>query len=97
VGDMVKNLAFWTVLVASLIVAYLGLMAPAYRMPIHYGAIITRSIPLAIAWAFIFVFCVWRYKKLGLWLLVGAPMALYWPIWLLSNHLPSCYYTGNCV
>jgi hypothetical protein len=32
-----------------------------------------------------------------LWILVGAPMALYWPIWLLFHHFPSCYYSGNCI
>jgi len=58
---------------------------------------ITRSIPFATAWAAILAFCLWRYKKRGLWLLLGVPMALDWPIWLLLNHFPSCYYLGDCV
>jgi hypothetical protein len=57
---------------------------------------ISKGIPLAIIWAAILAFCVWRYKKRGLWLLMGAPLALYWPIWRLLHHLPSCYYSGNC-
>jgi hypothetical protein len=81
---------------ASLVVAYLGRMAPSHQMPLDYHAMISRSIPFAVAWAAILARCIWRYKKRGFWLLVGAPMALYWPIWLLLNHFPACYYLGNC-
>jgi len=66
-------------------------------MPLDYDAMISKSVPLAAAWAAILVFCLWRYRKRGLWLVVGAPMALYWPIWLLFNHFPDCYYLHNCV
>jgi len=94
---MTENQRFWIALMASLVVAYLGGSAPNYRMPLDYGAMISRSIPFAIAWAVILAFGPWSYKKRGLWLLVGAPMALYWPIWLLFNHFPPCYYLRNCV
>jgi len=93
---MSENQRYWIALIASLVVAYLGWMAPAHQRPLDYDAMISRSIPFAIAWVVILVFCLWRYKKRGSWLLVGAPMALYWPIWLLFNHFPSCYYLGNC-
>ncbi len=93
---MNENQKYWIALIASLVVAYLGSKAPSYRMPLDYDAMISRSIPFAIAWAVILAFCLWRYKKRGLWLLVGAPMALYWPIWLLFNHFPRCYYLHNC-
>jgi hypothetical protein len=66
-------------------------------MPLDYGTMISKSIPFAIAWVFVLAFSLRRYKKRGLWLLVGAPMALYWPIWLLFNDFPPCYYIGNCV
>jgi FtsH-binding integral membrane protein len=75
---MTENQRYGIALAGSLVFAYLGSKAPSYRMPIDYAAIISRSIPFAIAWAVIFVFCLWRYKKRGLWLLVGAPFALYW-------------------
>ena len=94
---MTENQRFWVALMASLIVAYLGGSAPSGRMPLDYGAMLSRSIPFAIAWAVILAFCLWRYKKRGLWLLVGTPMALYWAIWLLFNHFPGCYYLHNCV
>ena len=94
---MTENKKYWIALTASLVFAYLGITAPSYSMPLDYDAMISRSIPFAIAWAVILGFCLWRYKKRGLWLLVGAPMALCWPIWLLFNHFPPCYYSHNCV
>ena len=94
---MTENKKYWIALTASLVFAYLGSKAPSYRMPLDYDAMISRSIPFAIAWAVILAFCLWRYEKRGLWLLVGAPIALYWPIRLLFNHLPPCYYLHNCV
>ncbi len=66
-------------------------------MPLDYDAMIWSSVPFSTAWAIVVVISLWRYEKRGLWLLLGAPMALYWPIWLLFNHFPSCYYSHNCV
>jgi len=94
---MTEDREYWIALVLSLIVAYMGWHAPNYRMPLDYGAMTSRSVPFAIAWVMVLIFCLWRYKKRGLWLLLGTPMALYWPIWLLFNHFPSCYYLHNCV
>jgi hypothetical protein len=89
--------SFWIVLAASLVVAYMGWAAPQRQMPLDYDFMIFRSIPFAILWGMILTFSVWRYKKRGLWVLVGTPMALYWPIWLLFNQFPQCYYLHNCV
>lgn len=94
---MTENQGYWIAFAASLVSAYLGWQSPSYRMPIDYDAMISRSVPLAILWALILLLCFWRYKKRGLWLLIGAPMALYWPIWLLLNRFPPCYYSHNCV
>jgi len=93
---MTTNQRYWLTLVASLVIACLGWSAPS-RMPLDYDAMISRSLPLALAWAMISAFCVWHFKKRGFWSLVGAPMALYWPIWLLFNHFPPCYYLHNCL
>jgi hypothetical protein len=94
--SMTENKRYWLTLTASLVVAYVGRFAPSYRMPLDYDATISTSIPLAIIWAVLLGFCLWRYKQRGLWLLLGTPMALYWPIWLLFNHFPPCYYSRNC-
>jgi FtsH-binding integral membrane protein len=93
---MTKNQTFCITFIASFVAAYLSWSAPTYRMPIDYDAMISRSVPFAIAWVAILGFCFWRSKRRGLWLLLGSPMALYWPIWLLFNHFPPCYYLHNC-
>ena len=74
---MSENQRYWIALIASLVIAYLGSKSPSYRMPVDYDAIISRSIPLAIAWAALVTFSLWRYRRRGLWLLLGAPIAPY--------------------
>ena len=86
---------YWVILVASLGIAYLGWSAPN-RMPLDYDAMISTSIPFALAWVVVAAFCLWHFKKRGFWTLLGTPLALYWPIWLLFNHFPPCYYMHNC-
>ena len=94
---MAKNQEYRLVLIVSLVVACVGWFAPIHRMPLDYDAMISKSIPLAIAWSVLLGFGLSRYEKRGLLLTVGAPLALYWPIWLLFNHFPSCYYLHNCM
>ena len=96
-ANMTENQRYWIALTGSLVIAFVGLESPSYRMPLDYDAMISRSIPFATAWAVLLALSLWRYKKRGFWLLLGAPMALYWPIWLLFNHFPPCYYLHNCV
>ena len=83
-------------LIISIAIAYLGWSAPSHTRPFGYHLMVSRSVPFAIAWALVLAFSCFRFKKRGLWLLLGAPMALYWPIWLVFNHFPPCYYSGNC-
>jgi hypothetical protein len=89
---------FWIWLIGSLALAYGGVRYPSHQMPIDYSAIPTVCVPLAAIWAVVLGFAIWRYKLRGLWLLMGAPMALYWPIWWLLNfrNLP-CSPTHLCL
>jgi FtsH-binding integral membrane protein len=93
---MNERLIYAMALGLSLLIAWFGATAPNTR-PIDYDAIMSRSVPLAVVWAALLAICLWRYRKRGLWLLLGSPMAFYWPIWRVFHHLPSCYYSGNCV
>jgi hypothetical protein len=93
---MIDKRKFWIVLAAAIFIAFLAWMAPIRRMPIDYDAILWRSIPYAMAWTLVLAFSLVRFRERGLWLLLGSPMALYWPIWLPFNHFPSCYYSSNC-
>jgi hypothetical protein len=72
---------------------FFGWAAPTRQMPTNYHG----SIPFAVTWALVLVFSLIRFKKRGLWLLLGAPMALYWPIWLLFNQLPLCHHSRSCM
>ncbi len=81
---------------ASVLLAYFGWDAPQWRMPLDYHAMLWRSIPLACLWALTLALSVGWLGRKALWMLVGAPLALYWPVWLAINGLPPCYWLGNC-
>jgi hypothetical protein len=94
---MKEKLSFGIALSASLIVAFLGFQIPARHWPRDYDAMITVSVPLAIVWAILFALCLWRSGRRGLWAILGAPVALWWPVWMIFNHFPPCYYAHNCI
>jgi hypothetical protein len=66
-------------------------------MPIDFHTALWWSIPLTGVWAVTVGFSIYRFGKSALWMLLGAPLALYWSVWLLMNGLPPCYQHGNCV
>lgn len=94
---MVERLRYGIALAASLLVAFLSRTIPARQMPLDYHAMITVSIPLAVVWSILFALCIWRFRTRGLWLIIGAPLALWWPFWMVFNHFPPCYYSNNCI
>ena len=87
---------FKIILAVSVVIAFFGWDAPQGRMPLDFHAILWRSIPLACLWAAMLAFSTYRFGRTALWILFGAPLALYWPIWLLLNGIPACYWQGNC-
>jgi hypothetical protein len=93
---MNRRWPFWTIWAISLLIAGTAYSAPMGSTPLNYRAILTVSIPFAFVWLALLVAFAWRYKKRAAWLLMGAPFALYWPIWLAWNGFSSCYYTRNC-
>jgi hypothetical protein len=87
---------FFVLLGSSLIVALAALLAPARERPIHFRTVLQLSVPLAVIWlttTFVYFF---RFRWRGLWILIGAPFALYWPVWLIFNRIPACFWRGNC-
>ncbi len=88
---------FKILLASSVVLAYFGWDAPHGRMPLDFHAMLWRSIPLACLWALTFGLSAYRFGRKALWMLLGAPLALYWPVWLVLNGLPACYWHGNCV
>lgn len=94
---MKKKISYWIVSLLSIFVATASMMIPDRYRPLDFHAMFTVSIPLAIIWLLLVSLCIWRFKLRGLWLIAAAPFALWWPIWLLFNHLPACYYAHNCI
>jgi hypothetical protein len=52
-------------------------------MPLDYSAITSRSLPLAVLWAALVIAAVFLFSRRALWFFIGAPVAFYWPMWLL--------------
>ena len=38
------------------------------------------SFQLALVWLALLIFGIGRYKRKGVWMLLGAPLALFWPV-----------------
>jgi hypothetical protein len=87
---------FRTAAVFSLVVGLAGWLAPRLRMPLRFDLMLWWSLPLAGLWLVMIAVCALRFRKRALWLLFGAPLALYWPIWLVFNRIPDCHWLRNC-
>ena len=90
------NLSFSSALVFSFLFALVSLAAPQRRMPVAFHLMFWLSLPLAGLWLATLIVSIFRFHKKALWMLLGAPLALYWPLWLMFNHIPACYWQGNC-
>jgi hypothetical protein len=85
----------------SLLVATLGLasrsIADAIGDPgiVHPDRAVLASLWLTLLWVALVVYGFFRYKKKGLWLLVGAPAALFWP-YVVAVIFWDCFYYRWC-
>lgn len=70
-------------LATSLIVAIAALSIP-WIFTANFDAATHASVLLAISWIVILAVGIRLFGKRGLWLLIGMPMALYWPLWFLA-------------
>lgn len=85
----------WIIGSFALAIAALGVVRN--QMPLDYHGMIWRSTPLACLWLVVCICCLARYRRRGLWVLLGAPLALLWPLILVWYGLPKCYWIGNCL
>jgi hypothetical protein len=84
-------------LVLSFGIAVLAYLPPQRRMPLDFHFVLWVSLPLAGLWTVGTATCLCKFGRSTLLMLFGAPLALYWPVWLLFNHIPNCYWQGNCI
>jgi hypothetical protein len=93
---MSEKTKFRIAMALSLVVATAGYLYPSRQRPLDFRAMLTVSIPAVVIWVGVFMFCLWRFGKRGLWLAVGIVPASWWPVWMLVNDFPGCYYLHNC-
>jgi hypothetical protein len=94
---LLGRVRFYLFAAVCYILAMLAYLPPRRRMPVDFHFVLWVSLPLGVIWVLAYVAATWQCGKRTLWLLPGAPLALYWPVWLLLNHIPNCYWAGNCV
>ena len=80
---------------ASLVVALFAFSMP--RILFHdSGIAMWVSFTLAGCWTVLFIGGLYKFKRRGLWLLIGAPFALFWPVALFlalqacSHNIKAC-------
>lgn len=66
-------------------------------MPINIHGVLWWSIPLTSLWVLTVCVSAYSFGRKSLWMLLAGPVALYWPVWLVLNGIPACYWHGNCV
>jgi hypothetical protein len=88
---------FRIVLIASFVAAWFSWAAPGRGAPTDFHTILWWSLPLAFLWVSMVGVSAYRFGRKALWMLFGAPLALYWPVWLVLNGIPACYWRRNCV
>jgi len=58
--------------------------------------VVKASAFLALLWGVVVLVAVIRFRKRGLWLLLGTPLALYWPfalfmiVWGCAHNIRAC-------
>jgi hypothetical protein len=81
----------------SITIAFFVWNGPQRRMPLDYQFIWSWGLALSALWLVVVVVSAFLFRKKMLWLLIGAPLVVYWPIWLAFNGLPVCYWHANCL
>jgi hypothetical protein len=88
-------------MVESLVVATVGLAARWFVEAVGISHIVNPdravmvSLWLALVWGALVLYGFFRFKKQALWLLVGAPAALFWP-YIVAVIFWDCIYYRWC-
>lgn len=100
--ESILSAQFWRWLrlcltILSYLVAVIAWFPPRRYMPVDFHFVLFGSLPLAGIWITLVAVCLACFRRRGFAVVLGAPLALYWPIWLLFNRIPECYWRGNCI
>ena len=83
-----------TAFAISIPIAIAAIGGPFMAPERYWEIAIVMSFILAAAWTIVFLFALIRFKWRGLWLLVAAPLALYFP--LLGVFFEGCQRSHSC-
>lgn len=86
---------FRNLMVLSVAVAFASALLPFAHEPSRDFAW-TVSLGLTIAWLIVVVIAMIKFKKRGLWFLLGAPLALFLPSFL-AFLVYACAHHGECL
>jgi hypothetical protein len=78
--SMKRVIKFRYLLVASIFTAVTGALVPYYLATPDVSLILLWGFSLGVLWFALLVAAVFWYRWKGLWLIIGAPLAFYWPI-----------------
>jgi hypothetical protein len=87
---------FRIALTTSFMIAFFSWMLPNQWRPVPIDAIMWICTPLAVLWLVLLRIAIHYFRLRALWIVLGAPAALYWPLWLLWNGIPGCYWNAGC-
>jgi hypothetical protein len=73
---------YWKLLITSLAVALGSVFGPMIAPLGGAEGFVLIGCPLSVAWCLIVAYAFQQYKRRALWLLLGAPIALCWPLFL---------------
>src|SRR4051812_32421023 len=88
---------FQILAIASFAAALFAWAVPGRGMPTNFHAVMWVSVPVGCVWLGMIAVCFYRFGRKSIWMLLGAPLALYWPIVVLLRGIPECYWQQNCV
>lgn len=87
---------FRIALTTSFVIAFFSWEIPNQSKPVPIDAILRICTPLALLWLVLLRVSIHYFRVKALWMLFAAPAALYWPVWLVCNGIPVCYWDGLC-
>jgi len=88
---------FQLALGVSLLAALIQVALPERTMPRDYHAMLWISLPLAGVWLIFTCGSFVYFGRKAVWMLLGSPLVLYWPVWLIVHGIPHCYWQRNCI
>jgi hypothetical protein len=80
IPPITEDRAFWTIFAVAMAVAVASPVVPDLIRSVDANWNIRVSYSLAAIWSLLQAVAILRHRWRGLWLLIGLPIALYWPI-----------------